>query len=309
MNNGKRGTSRAPLANGAVSGAEPPCLLCGSVHARYWTTKVGRRVHRCRDCRCIWVPDGLVVNERGESIYEEAEPIFLKDGNEQYYLDETNLLSCRAKVYWVEKSLPRGKRLLDVGANFGHFLKEASAVYDAVGVEISKTAVERSEKLFGVRNYVGSIYDLPEAAKGPWEAATLWDVIEHVPDPMGALEAIRDLLEPGGKIYLSTPDAGSAVARAMGSRWHYLDPVQHIVLFGRRNLSDLLERAGFRVFETRSFGHHYRVGYVLDRLAYLHGEGHVGRVVRPLLGTARALNDRSVYVNLRDVMGIAAERV
>lgn len=289
--------------------AEPACLLCSSTRARYWTTKAGRAVHRCPDCACIWVPDGLMRNEQGESIYEEEEPIFLKDGNEQYYLDETNLLSCRAKVRWVEESLPRGRRLLDVGANFGHFLKEAGAIFDATGIEISKAAVDRSAELFGVKNYVGSIYEPPPEAKGPWEAITLWDVIEHVPDPKGALEKIRDLLAPGGRLYLSTPDAGSAVARAMGSRWHYLDPVQHIVLFGRKNLSDLLERTGFRVRATRSFGHHYRVGYVLDRLAYLHGEGTLGRLVRPALRTARALDGHSVYINLRDVMGIAAERV
>ena len=134
-------------------------------------------------------------------------------------------------------------------------------------------------------------------------------MIEHVPDPKGALEAIRDLLAPGGRLYLSTPDAGSAVARAMGPRWHYLDPVQHIVLFGRENLSELLERTGFRVRETRSFGHHYRVGYVLDRLAYLHGEGTLGRIVRPVLEGARILDSRSIYINLRDVMGIEAERI
>jgi 2-polyprenyl-3-methyl-5-hydroxy-6-metoxy-1,4-benzoquinol methylase len=290
--------------------ASVPCLLCGSSRARYWTTKAGRDVHRCPNCACIWVPDGLVRNEAGESIYEEAEPVFLKDGNEQYYLDETNLLSCRTKVRWVEQSLGRGRRLLDVGSNFGHFLSEARRSFDATGIEISKAAVDKSAELFpGIKNYVGSVYEPPPEAAGPWDAVTLWDVIEHVPDPKGALEKIRDLLAPGGRLYLSTPDAGSAVARLMGRHWHYLDPVQHIVLFGRRNLTELLERVGFRVREARSFGHHYRVGYVADRLAYLHRDGPLGRVARPVLGVARAAGDRSVYINLRDVMGLAAERV
>jgi 2-polyprenyl-3-methyl-5-hydroxy-6-metoxy-1,4-benzoquinol methylase len=267
-------------------------------------------VHRCPQCKCIWVPDGLVVNQAGESIYEEAEPIFLKDGNEQYYLDETNLLSCRTKVEWVSETLASGTRLLDVGSNFGHFLSEASKVFDATGIEISKAAVDKSEQLFsGVKNYVGSIYEPPEEAKGPWEAITLWDVIEHVPDPKGALEKIRDLLAPGGSLYLSTPDAGSAVAKAMGRRWHYNDPVQHIILFGRKNLSDLLARTGFRVEEARSFGHFYRVGYVIDRLSYLHGEGNFGKVLRPVLSAGKMWGERSVYINLRDVMGLRAQRV
>lgn len=292
--------------------SDPPCLLCASPRSRYWMTKAGRAVHRCPACGCIWVPDGLAVNDAGVSIYEEEEPIFLKDGNEQYYLDETNLVSCRAKVRWVEAELgarSRGARLLDVGANFGHFLSEAQKQFDATGIEISKAAVDKSRELFGeLKNYVGSVYEPPPEAKGPWEIVTLFDVIEHVPDPKGALERLRDLVAPGGHLFLSTPDAGSAVARAMGRHWHYLDPVQHIVLFGRKNLARLLEDTGFRVRSVRSFGHHYRVGYVLDRLSYLHA-GTLGRAIAPALRAARIAEQRTIYINLRDVMGLVAERV
>jgi 2-polyprenyl-3-methyl-5-hydroxy-6-metoxy-1,4-benzoquinol methylase len=289
--------------------AEPACLLCGSARARFWKEKAGRRVHRCPDCRCIWVPEGLVRNAQGESIYEEEEPIFLKDGNERYYLDETNLRSCREKVTWISSFLPARSRLLDVGSNFGHFLKEAGQRFDATGIEISKTAVERSRSMFDVRNFVGSVYEPPPEARGPWDAITSWDVIEHVPDPAGALERMRDLLAPGGMLFLSTPDAGAAVARAMGSRWHYLDPIQHIVLFGRKNLSTLLEKSGFRVDAVRSFGHFYRFGYVFDRLAYLNEGTVIGRAVSGARGALGVIDDRCVYVNLRDVMGIAARRV
>lgn len=288
--------------------AEPACLLCGSRNTRHWVKKAGRDVHRCKDCRCIWVPDGLVKNAEGESIYEEAEPIFLKDGNERYYLDETNLRSCREKVVWVASLLPEKSRLLDVGSNFGHFLSEAGKRFDAVGMEISKTAVERGKTMFDVKNYVGSVYEPPPEAKGPWDAITCWDVIEHVPDPKSAVERMRDLLKPGGRIFLSTPDAGATIARAMGAKWHYLDPVQHIVLFGRKNLAKLLEECGFTVEATRSFGHFYRVGYVLDRLQYLHAEGAFGKIFPRERLRIKSIDDRCVYVNLGDVMGIAARR-
>lgn len=278
------------------------------MRSRFWVEKAGRDVHRCVDCGCIWVPAGLMTNERGESIYEEEEPIFLKDGNEQYYLDETNTLSCRAKVEWVGRYLPRGKRILDVGANFGHFLAEARQRWDATGIEISRAAVDKSRELFNVKNYVGSVYEPPAEAAGPWDAISFFDVVEHVPDPKSALKSIRELLAPRGRLFLTTPDAGSVVARAMGPRWHYLDPVQHIVLFGRKNLTRLLEDVGFRVIGIRTFGHHYRVGYVLDRLTYLH-HGVVGRALQPLLVGARPLERRAVYINLRDVMGVVAERV
>ncbi|MBX3191926.1 MAG: class I SAM-dependent methyltransferase [Labilithrix sp.] len=292
----------------SASSSQVDCLACGE-RGRYWITKAARDVWRCRRCALVWVPEGLVVDDAGASIYETETPIFLQDGNEAYYLDETNLASCREKVAFVASHLPAGKRLLDAGANFGHFLSVARDRYEARGVEISKAAVAWSIDHFGVENHAASIYALPKELAGPYDAVTLWDVIEHVPRPAEALEALRRTLAPGGLLFLSTPDAGSKVARAMGARWHYLDPIQHIVLFDRKNLGRLVAGAGFELLAVRTFGHHYRVGYVLDRLAYLHAGGVLGAVTTTARKLGSPLSRRSLYLNLGDVMGLVARRV
>jgi SAM-dependent methyltransferase len=283
------------------------CPLCKSA-ASYWTTKAGRDVYRCARCGLVWVPAGLVVTDSGASIYEGDSAVFFEGGNERYYLDETNFRSCREKLAFVKRLVPGDARLLDAGSNFGHFLKVASERYCAVGVEIGEAPVRWSREKLGVENHVGSIYDLPAEVAGTYDAVTLWDVIEHVPDPRGALAALARALEPGGTLFLSTPDAGSAVARAMGRHWHYLDPVQHIVLFNRANLTHLLCEAGFEVERHTTFGHYYRVEYVLDRLRYLHGEGLIGASLRALKVLATPFSDCQVYITLRDVMGIAARK-
>ena len=283
------------------------CLACGR-GGRFWTKKAGRDVWRCASCGLLWVPEGLVVGEGGASIYEGDTPIFLQDGNEAYYLDDTNLISCRQKVDWLAEHVREGARVLDAGANFGHFLSVARDRFDAVGVELSRAAVAWSREHFQVENHAASIYDLPKELAGPYDAVTLFDVIEHVPQPREAIEALKRVLAPGGIMFLSTPDAGSAVARAMGSRWHYLDPVQHIVLFNRANLSRLLEDAGLEVLGTRTFGHHYRVGYVLDRLAYLHADGMLGRATQVARVVGQPAAKRTMYLNLGDVMGVFARR-
>ena len=84
------------------------CLACGRPGV-FWTKKANRDVWRCTDASCglVWVPDGLVADEGGATIYEEEKPIFLKDGNEQYYLDETNLISCREKVESIPSEPPQ----------------------------------------------------------------------------------------------------------------------------------------------------------------------------------------------------------
>ena len=71
------------------------------------------------------------------------------------------------------------------------------------------------------------------------------------------------------------------MARVLGRRWHYLDPVQHITVFSRSTLRTLLEQTGFEVVEMASLGHSYRVRYVFDRLRYLHPAGAVGLACEP----------------------------
>ncbi|MCO5170957.1 MAG: class I SAM-dependent methyltransferase [Planctomycetes bacterium] len=289
------------------SASRASCVACGG-SGRHWARRAGRDLVRCEACGLIWVPDGLLLDEQGATIYEGERPIFLQDGNEQYYLDETNTRSCREKLAWVRTLVPPGARLLDVGASFGHFLSVARPVYAAAGLELSAAAVEWSRQRFAVENHVGSVYAIPPALAGPHDAVTLWDVIEHVPRPGEALEALAAVLRPGGLLFLSTPDAGSVVARLLRGRWHYVDPVQHLALFNARSLGLLLERAGFAPLERRSLGHFYRVGYVLDRLAYLHRGGATGALTAALRLAGGPARRATIRLDLGDVMGVVARR-
>ena len=94
----------------------------------------------------------------------------------------------------------------------------------------------------------------------------------------------------------------------MGRRWHYLDPIQHLVLFNRPNLARLLEATGFEVRAWRTFGRRYRVRYVLDRLYYLN-QGLLRRAVGLARSVSRAFLDSSIYLHFGDVLSVAAQRV
>lgn len=284
----------------------PPCPLCGGRFTA-WFAKSTRHFVRCATCALVHVPEGLATNAAGVSIYEAEDDVFAADGNEGYYLDhESNLANCRLKVDWVARDLPPGSHLLDVGANFGHFLKVAGERYDARGFDVSPRAVAWSRAQFGVRNEVLSVEALP-ASPGDVDGVTCWDVVEHVSDPQLALRRLRGALNPGGLLFVSTPDAGSLAARLLGRHWHYLDPVQHLNLFTRENLTGALARAGFKVRRVGALGHRYRLGYVFDRLRYLHSRGPLGAATALLGVLGRPLRERSLHLQLGDVMILTAE--
>lgn len=282
------------------------CLVCGSLLSP-WFVAAGRSVERCRSCGHIQVPAGLARVEGGLSIYEADDPIFTADGNAEYYLDETNMMAGRAKLAFVRKFVSGGT-LLDVGASYGHFLVAANERFQAEGFELSPAAVEFSVSNFRVANVRGSIYEWPMERDRLYNVITCWDVIEHVEDPIESLRIMSRHLVPGGWLFLSTPDAGALVARMMGKRWHYLDPVQHLHVFSKRNLTRILAKTGFAVRGSRSFGRSYKVRYVVSRLGYLYQASALRPIVSALTRASRPVDQARIPIKLGDVMGLAAQR-
>jgi 2-polyprenyl-3-methyl-5-hydroxy-6-metoxy-1,4-benzoquinol methylase len=144
--------------------------------------------------------------------------------------------------------LPRpwpGARVLDVGAGGGTFLRWAAAAgWDAVGVDPDPVAVANAREA-GLKMHSGTLQDLQ--AELPFDVITANHVIEHVHDPRAFLENARDLLKPGGALWLETPNLSSVGHRVFGPAWLGLDAPRHLVLFNLRNLGDLLKTVGFRI--------------------------------------------------------------
>jgi SAM-dependent methyltransferase len=248
-------------------------------------------------------PDGL-------SIYESDQSVFEVDGNDEYYRDEGTADAARAKLQFVRRFCggPDPLRLLDVGASFGHFLIEAQPHFRAFGIELNERSVTWSVKHFDVNNVVASLYDLPTTLPACFDVITAWDVIEHLDDPRRALATLHDRLAPGGWLFVSTPDAGSWVARALGRYWHYEDPIQHINLFSRVNVERLLRESGFQPYAANYLGRRYRINYILNRLRYL-ADGGVGRrLIAPLTRLPEWIRRGHVTIKLWDVVAVAARR-
>jgi 2-polyprenyl-3-methyl-5-hydroxy-6-metoxy-1,4-benzoquinol methylase len=281
------------------------CVVCGA-ELEPWFERLGREVFRCPACRHIQVPAGIARLANGMSIYEpEHADVFELHGNREYYLDEGTYGAAATKAEFVRQFVSSGT-LLDVGASFGHFLASARPTFTAWGVDLNPTAVEWSRSTFQVQNVVGSVYAIPPALPAPFDVVAAWDVIEHLDEPRRALTMCRSYLKPGGWLFLSTPDSGSVVSRLMGSRWPFQDPVQHVNLFSRANLTRSLEECGFQVVAHTYFGRRYRLNYVLNRLEYLLQDHPARRVIGGMKRLPERLLQSSIPVKLWDVMGLAA---
>ncbi len=137
-----------------------------------------------------------------------------------------------------------GARLLDMGCGNGHWLPVAQAMgWDAYGMEPDPEAVAVAEKLGRPVQQGG----LPQTGwpDGSFTSVTLNHVIEHLHDQVNALREIYRILEPGGWVWITTPNTDSFSHGRFGQHWRGLEPPRHLVVFNTQSLRYLLHNTGF----------------------------------------------------------------
>jgi SAM-dependent methyltransferase len=86
-----------------------------------------------------------------------------------------------------------------------------------------------------------------------FEAVIFWHSLEHMEEPMRALERAWEILKPGGLLVVTVPNIASIQAASAGREWFHLDVPRHYVHFSARGLYDALRQRGFRVLSVAHF--------------------------------------------------------
>jgi SAM-dependent methyltransferase len=148
----------------------------------------------------------------------------------------------------LEPELRRGagRRVLDVGCGDGrHLARDVAAGWDATGVDFSSIAVEHAQRR-GLDVRLGTIFR-DDLERESYDLIRVSQVIEHVPDPIAVLRRARELLVPGGRVHISTPNLGSPSASLFGPYWWGLDSPRHLVVFTPASLRAAANDAGLAV--------------------------------------------------------------
>ncbi|MCL1915386.1 MAG: methyltransferase domain-containing protein [Desulfovibrionaceae bacterium] len=115
----------------------------------------------------------------------------------------------------LEQHIPPGASVMDIGCGFGSFVLMARMRgYMCCGIEPSgfETTMARlrlarllpqddPEQVY----HVGTAEDLRNSRE-QYNAVTLWNVLEHIPDTARTIQLCRDLLLPGGKLFIVCPN-------------------------------------------------------------------------------------------------------
>jgi 2-polyprenyl-3-methyl-5-hydroxy-6-metoxy-1,4-benzoquinol methylase len=149
----------------------------------------------------------------------------------------------------IERYVPDRGRLFEIGCSFGFFMDAArSRGWQTTGVEVGEYAAKYAIQTLGLEVTHGTTAaaNLPADS---FDAVAMWDVLEHLDEPLGEMQLVHSLLKKGGLLVFNTPDVDAYMRRLQGSLWRCFIPPAHIAYFNTKSAERLLERTGFRLLE------------------------------------------------------------
>jgi 2-polyprenyl-3-methyl-5-hydroxy-6-metoxy-1,4-benzoquinol methylase len=234
-----------------------PCPACGADRPEPLYVKYGTQHNRCPDCATQYVspraPQDLLIefyaqSENAKYWAKHIYPTAQDTRRKRLFAPRAAIAADLADKYGF-----RGGVLVEVGAGYGMFCREAAAT----GAFRRIIAIEPEEELAKTCEGAGI-----EVIAAGYEKAVFderpniivcFEVIEHLHDPHKFVEWCASKLAPGGVLMLTTPNGAGFETTTLAQRSHTIDH-QHINLLNPESIARLARRVGFADVEVTTPG-------------------------------------------------------
>lgn len=245
------------------------CPICEIDDTRLLVTKNAFNIVRCAGCGLVYVNPRYDERELVEFYNRPAAPEDPASDGIRKSHDDHKIRKFRLSIDLLKRQSRPVLNVFDLGCSTGIFMDmAASEGWKPHGTDLNRRLVNENRKRFGdaVRVQEGERIDFPDDS---FDAVTLFDVIEHLRDPVSALREAARVTAPDGFVVLSTPNAAglfpkvtyALFGRTIGA-WEHPTPPGHIYQFSPDTLRRTAEKAGLEFADACNFEIHppYTVG-------------------------------------------------
>jgi 2-polyprenyl-3-methyl-5-hydroxy-6-metoxy-1,4-benzoquinol methylase len=218
------------------------CPVCGNETAPDDVELGGYQLYRCPRCTLRFAPQAFNVSVDYDRVYQSPE----------YESDQVSMLKSldrrrlaehpTYRSFFSQVSHASGARLLDVGCGVGRFAQAAyGRGWDVTGIDVSARAIESGRPFAPFRLRVATVEELVEQGE-QFQVVTAFEVLEHLTSPVKFLSTLRRLVSPGGQVFCTVPNWGSAEVRN-STRPDWLPPI-HLLFFSPASLEAAAKQSG-----------------------------------------------------------------
>lgn len=170
--------------------------------------------------------------------------------------------------YLILKIVKKDPCFLEYGFGKGAFLKQISLNgFAGFGIELNKSNCQNLQRYCKENNLEIKVLDttgdfLDTLPKNTFDIIVLFQIIEHIVDPLGLLLYLYGLQKPGGILYLECPNNDALYLKLKNlirnkicreNFYNSLSPPRHLYGFNRKSIKILLERSGYAPVEVDDY--------------------------------------------------------
>ncbi|MEO2015136.1 MAG: class I SAM-dependent methyltransferase [Fuerstiella sp.] len=231
------------------------CPVCGPSSKTFVGECHELPVVRCDVCRLMFVGECGTVDETEE--FFRTEHVDAEETTQRHYVSYRKD-SLRREAAVVQRLVPSGGRLLDVGTASGYFLKEFQDAqgWNVEGVEPSAVSTTFARDQFGLDVRQGYLSEQDYDAE-TFDVVTSLDAFNCHRNPNEDLAEIYRTLKPGGLFAIEIPGQSYRLLTGSGvlCRLFFgcslrLNAGVNFYFYTTASLITMASRAGFEIFES-----------------------------------------------------------
>ena len=224
--------------------------------------KTDYMVVQCENCGLYFVSPKLKLTKgEWEQLY-----------NSDYFIANTGWLEKKRKSD-LKKRLDKLKsyitveqviNFLDIGCGQGYSLIESlSRGWKTTGIDIHDNRIAAA-RVNGINFYWGNLSEAGLKLRS-YDIIYVDSVLEHIPDPMAYLKIIKELLKPGGVVYIGVPNEDSFLndirmvsfrlsgKRERSAKIKPFENPYHIIGFNKASLKYMIVKSGLNLIYIHNF--------------------------------------------------------
>ncbi|MDA8543964.1 class I SAM-dependent methyltransferase [Gammaproteobacteria bacterium] len=214
------------------------CYLCGHGKSKYVYLYKGLK--QCLSCSFVHY-DSIPSTEDLDLVYSKY--------TREEYITDASVSKIRKELSNI-LNISKINRVLDIACGECYFLD----VLQSINPDLELFATEHSSAKENVKakgyNFIeGEFFPITNLT---FDLIIFTEAIEHTNDVNRFLSHASNLLNPGGIIYITTPNFSSLERRLMGEKWGMIMPPEHLSYFTPKTLEYCMLKNGFKKRYSRT---------------------------------------------------------
>lgn len=237
------------------------CVNCGSTGYKFITDKLRHNepgtVVKCTKCGLVRLLGAKNFEGKAKEFYKE------QYAKKYHHGVKANLDSLFNSFYPVQqeridkmkKYLNKSDNLLEIGSSVGYFPRAVKKyVKDVCGIEYNTQEAEYAAKVKRIKTSNKALKD-SEFNDVKFNHICLFQLLEHIPNPIAFLQELKEYLTPGGYIHIEIPNIMDPLVNLFDNKefrdFFYQSP--HLYYFDPQTLESIINKTGLKIVFLQAF--------------------------------------------------------